>query len=449
MLYAKTFDGTTIKATRELKGQKIKVFCPFCDPLNERPLIIKLGEEKRPHFAHPKGAECDSWSSGKETDWHIGWKELVDKKYCEVTIEKNGERHRADIKNKNNLVIELQHSNIDKSNRMDRELFYGDMVWLFDATYLYKNFCLGLACKLKSDVVFYEYTWKWARKWILNTEKPLFLDMGDDLIFYIPNNSFKEGYGCAISKYVFINKVLKGKGLKKLPRTLYGFTLWIEQIICDIKEEQRSIRKIIDCTLYENESFQKDIDEQIFFNAIQDEIQFCNDSYEAQICTDEQILYDALQEEIKLSNETCKSIIAEEEQLKIEKDKLRFTDQNKKEISNSQRPSHLLKFYCDNFSYDPVIVHLAMFMICLFLATNSVKETRESSVCHKIKFAVDDTRISNNLKLKVFNHLKEEGIITYSKEHGYWILSNSNFLKKITGTDYHKSLKKDHLIGTY
>jgi hypothetical protein len=42
--------------------------------------------------------------------------------------------HRADIVGNGGVVVELQHSSISAEDIAAREAFYGDMVWLFDAT---------------------------------------------------------------------------------------------------------------------------------------------------------------------------------------------------------------------------------------------------------------------------------------------------------------------------
>jgi hypothetical protein len=93
-------------------------------------LIPKCGRIVTHHWAH-RGADGDSWRE-PETEWHRYWKRLVPPEYSEVTIERNGTRHRADIATKSGIVIELQHSPLAVDEIAEREAFYGKMIWLFD-----------------------------------------------------------------------------------------------------------------------------------------------------------------------------------------------------------------------------------------------------------------------------------------------------------------------------
>lgn len=134
MLYGITLSGTKIKASAENKVKGINAYCPFCDwPKCETPLVYNIVKVKtNDYFSHYPGTACDGY--GKETDWHISWKKSVDKEFCECLLEKDGKKHIADIKNADDLVIELQHSPINPDVINDREEFYDNMVWLYDAT---------------------------------------------------------------------------------------------------------------------------------------------------------------------------------------------------------------------------------------------------------------------------------------------------------------------------
>jgi hypothetical protein len=54
--------------------------------------------------------------------------------------EKTGEKHIADVRTADNLVIEFQHSHIDPKERAIRERFYNNMVWVVDGTRLKKDY---------------------------------------------------------------------------------------------------------------------------------------------------------------------------------------------------------------------------------------------------------------------------------------------------------------------
>jgi hypothetical protein len=188
MLYAKTRDGQKLRANIKNKNKGIEAYCPFCDwPKCENQLRYNIGKVKTDYFSHPPNSNCDPWSRGKETEWHQSWKKLINKNYCEVTVEKNGVKHRADIQNKNGLVIELQNSPISVSEIYEREKFYKNMIWLFNGkasniiphrktySYYWPNNC-------------YEIIWANPRKTILSSQKRIFIDIGNEEIVYLQKN---------------------------------------------------------------------------------------------------------------------------------------------------------------------------------------------------------------------------------------------------------------------
>ena len=61
----------------------------------------------------------------------------------EVVIKGDLEIHRADIKTKAGLVLELQNSSISQRDIRRRELFYGNMIWLINAEIFKQNFSIN------------------------------------------------------------------------------------------------------------------------------------------------------------------------------------------------------------------------------------------------------------------------------------------------------------------
>ena len=176
-----------------------KAFCPSCN----KELIPKCGQIKIWHWSHKSLVDCDSWNEG-ETMWHLGWKNLVDKKNCEVTIGK----HRADIFI-NNKVIELQNSSISSEEIIEREKFYVNMVWLFNAT----NWGNNIDIYTKEG--YYSFRWKHPRKSLWYIKKPLFLDLGDEFnnqILHIKKIHYNlpcRGWGYLLTKKDFIRRHIK------------------------------------------------------------------------------------------------------------------------------------------------------------------------------------------------------------------------------------------------
>ena len=103
-------------------------------------VISKCGTVRSPHWALIGEHERDSWWE-PETPWHREWKGKFPKEWHEVTHPaENGEEHRADVKTDQGLVIEFQHSHLDPQERLAREAFYQNMVWIVDGTRLKRDY---------------------------------------------------------------------------------------------------------------------------------------------------------------------------------------------------------------------------------------------------------------------------------------------------------------------
>jgi hypothetical protein len=86
-------------------------------------------------------------------------------------------QHRADICTAEGLVVELQHSPLDPRVIAEREAFYGNMIWLFDA----RSFELALypsAAELS-------FVWRRPRRSLLAVHKPMYWDLGDGFALFV------------------------------------------------------------------------------------------------------------------------------------------------------------------------------------------------------------------------------------------------------------------------
>ena len=103
--------------------------CGYCGGA----MVSKCGRVKMWHWAHMPGSNCDPWW-GPETEWHRGWKEQFPLDWREVVHidERTGEKHIADVKTPNGLVVEFQHSPLDYDELVSREAFYQNMIWVVD-----------------------------------------------------------------------------------------------------------------------------------------------------------------------------------------------------------------------------------------------------------------------------------------------------------------------------
>jgi competence protein CoiA len=94
--------------------------CPTCGS----EMVAKCGPRVIHHWAHAGRRNCDPWWEN-ETLWHREWKNLF---------------HRADIKSPTGIVIEVQHSSMTDAERLSREKFYGNLVWIVDGRGFRQNF---------------------------------------------------------------------------------------------------------------------------------------------------------------------------------------------------------------------------------------------------------------------------------------------------------------------
>jgi competence protein CoiA len=119
-------DNRRTEATKGARG-----FCPNCNS----ELIAKCGEIKIDHWAHKGNRNCDPWWE-PETEWHRSWKNNYSQDWQEISLldKITNEKHIADIWTNHGLVIEFQHSYINPQERISREKFYKNMVWVVDGT---------------------------------------------------------------------------------------------------------------------------------------------------------------------------------------------------------------------------------------------------------------------------------------------------------------------------
>lgn len=125
-----------------VNNEKVEAFaggrgiCPLCGA----DTIAKCGSRIVHHWAHYRVRECDPWWEN-ETAWHREWKNKFPLECREVShISESGEIHRADVKTPTGIVIEIQYSSMSDLERVSREEFYQNLVWLIDGTMFQDNF---------------------------------------------------------------------------------------------------------------------------------------------------------------------------------------------------------------------------------------------------------------------------------------------------------------------
>jgi competence protein CoiA len=110
--------------------------CPICSS----PTTAKCGSRVIHHWAHTSRKDCDLWWEN-ETEWHRAWKNLFPERCREISYTApDGEIHRADVVTQTGIVIEFQHSAMTDSERLARETFYQNLIWIVDGRGFRKNF---------------------------------------------------------------------------------------------------------------------------------------------------------------------------------------------------------------------------------------------------------------------------------------------------------------------
>jgi len=221
MIYAKDLDGKKITASPNGKAT-----CPYCNS----ELIAKCGHINIHHWAHKvKVNECPF---KQESAWHLKWKSLFKKERCEVRIEKNGKVKIADGVLPNGKVVEFQNSPISWDEIKEREAFYDNMCWVFNCREPYKEERFYFL-ERKKGFWYYQskvhpeinhnehqkyfcFKWKHARKSIMACEKPVYLDLGEDILrlIYLEPRKYHSGVGVLRPKEDLHNYIL-GKRIEK------------------------------------------------------------------------------------------------------------------------------------------------------------------------------------------------------------------------------------------
>lgn len=189
MLYANA------NGEKSLPAKGLRGVCPACGEV----VSAKCGPIVTHHWSHLAGSECDPWAE-KIGPWHLSWQNLVEAESVEVVLAP----HRADILGNEDVVVELQHSAISAEDISAREAFYGNMVWLFDATERFDLLNTGRR-------TFFSLL---RTKHIPLCTKPVFLDFGGMIVEV---ESFTDalaklnGYGMTRTPAWFADRFLSSK----------------------------------------------------------------------------------------------------------------------------------------------------------------------------------------------------------------------------------------------
>lgn len=125
-----------INNERKTPSPGLKAQCQICGST----LIARCGPQRIWHWAHHGERHCDAWWE-PETAWHHAWKNNFPANWQEQPrYDFSGEKHVADVLTPHGLTIEFQHSHLRPEERVARESFYGNMVWIVDGARLKRDF---------------------------------------------------------------------------------------------------------------------------------------------------------------------------------------------------------------------------------------------------------------------------------------------------------------------
>jgi hypothetical protein len=129
-----------INNKRVVATPQAEAVCVYCSAK----MISKCGSKNVWHWSHVKSDNCDPWWEN-ETEWHKEWKNHFNPENQEIVHfeQGTGEKHIADVKTDNNMVIEFQNSPLSEQELYARENFYGDMFWVVNGEKFKERFHLG------------------------------------------------------------------------------------------------------------------------------------------------------------------------------------------------------------------------------------------------------------------------------------------------------------------
>ena len=160
-----------------LASPGLKATCPICNQL----VLAKCGKIKIWHWCHLSKIDCDDWCE-PESEWHKNWKDYFKKENQEVKID----NHRADILTKQGIVIELQNSPLSNKKIIEREDFYGKMLWVLNG----ESFANNLNITKKKNKKYYTFRWKYPPKSWWDSKKEIYIDL-EPLIEIAKNKIFE------------------------------------------------------------------------------------------------------------------------------------------------------------------------------------------------------------------------------------------------------------------
>lgn len=194
----------------------------------------KCGQLKVWHWAHRSIRSCDPWWT-PETPWHRAWKNQFPADWQEIVHRSDsGEKHVADVKTKSDVALEFQYSRLPPNERVAREAFYRDMVWVVHAGVRDKaKVSQGIVMRIGQPPIYVVRSDACAllRAWV-GSGVPVYFDFGDDdPHLWRLSRGGRNTMACImpVGKASFVTEYLAGHAIERtcnvyIAQTLNGLT---------------------------------------------------------------------------------------------------------------------------------------------------------------------------------------------------------------------------------
>lgn len=251
-------------------------FCPVCGS----EMVARKGEIRTAHWAHLDKDRCDDWYESKGP-WHRYWQDKFPREWQEVPLERNGEKHIADIyRPDKQIVLEAQYSALSDSDISRRENFYGRLIWLANMsrikseTELEEKIRKGERREISGHTFFrFDHDILERRQRWLYCKRPVVMDFGgtfespesDGPLYYVfPETEKFACHFCAeLTRDEFVSTLLSSSVADFFNGLTKGKNQWakeVEQIRAQRQKEwERQIRQQEEESRKRQESFLQDI----------------------------------------------------------------------------------------------------------------------------------------------------------------------------------------------
>ena len=224
----------SIDGARSEPFPKTHGICPHCRGI----VIAKCGKLRVWHWAHKSKRHCDRWWE-PETEWHRLWKNRFPVEWQEQgRRDENGELHIADVLTPHGLVVEFQHSAIEREEVEIRTNFHKSICWIVNGSRLESSlaqfeealeWCRPVGSRGSTVYEFQLSHSRLLRKWA-DLEAPVVIDFGLETVWVIGRNLGSSALVYPLKKDLLVEQLKRGNRpppvqIERAIRTRVGLSL--------------------------------------------------------------------------------------------------------------------------------------------------------------------------------------------------------------------------------